>query len=165
MQSPRQDIKRTFLGGIIMSNQNFDERQKLIRYKIISVAYFILIGYLFIVCELSIFIDIKFASLADIVITGIALSGTFLTVMMIFKDCYLGRFESKKLITAGMIFFILLIIYNVKTLIEKDGIISNGKLNDNYIMFCVSFMWGIISISFFIKEILNRKKAKTSKEE
>ena len=148
-----------------MNNDSFDERQKLIRYKIFSSMYFVLIVYFLIWGTIDVFIDIKFATMFQIIMTGITLTGTVSVILMIFKECYLGRFDSKKLMTACMLCFILLIVYNVKTLIEKGGIVSNGKLNDNYIMFCISFMWGVITLSFFIKEISNHKKSKTSKEE
>lgn len=147
-----------------MTNNNYDERQKQMRHSIFTAMYFALIGY---ICLFSItgnFLS-PFISFRDIIMTGVLLTTTLSIVLMIFKNCYLGRFDSKKLMAVCMLFFILLIVYNVKTLIEKGGIISNGKLNDNYFMFCFSFMWGIISISFFIKEILNRKKAKAETEE
>ena len=146
-----------------MNNDNFDERQKQMRHSIFTVMYFVLL------CYMGFFLTVgdcfeSFISLRDLMFTGIILTTTIDIVLMIFKDCYFRRCETKNSIRICFIGWIVIIFLNTSALI-KQGIITNGKLNHNFPSFCFTIMWTIISLSFFIKEILNRKKAKTSKEE
>lgn len=145
-----------------MNNNNFDERQKQMRHSIFAIMFFALTGY---ICFFLIF-DYLFESLIsfrDLMFTGIILTTTVGIVLMIFKDCYFKRYETKKSIRFCFLVWIFVLFINIRVLIKK-GITLDDNLNDSYLFLCITIMWTAILISYIIKELIDRKKDKSEEE-
>ncbi len=144
-----------------MNNDNFDERQKQMRHSIFAIMFFALTGY---ICFFLIFDDLfeSLISFRDLMFTGIILTTTVGIVLMIFKECYFRRCETKNSIRICFIAWVVIIVINIVTFIGR-GFIKDGKIN-GYSIFCTTIMWTAILISYIIKELIDRKKDKSEEE-
>ncbi len=145
-----------------MNNDNFDERQKQMRHSIFTVMYFILLCYIVFFLIVGNCFE-SFISFRDLMFTGIILTATIGIVLMIFKECYFRRCETKNSIRICFIAWVVIIVINIVTFIGR-GFIKDGKIN-GYSIFCTTIMWTAILISYIIKGLINHSKAKAEIEE
>ena len=161
------DIVMTFLVSTISLTffVPYDEMQQQKRNKIFSAMFFVLIMYFFTWLLIDVAFSTDFFSSKHVIYYGIMGVISLCMVLLIFNDCFIKRTTQSSLAGLYALFGIVACSCVMFSLLTLAISTITGSFIDNIFSSLLLPFSTIISLSFFIKELLNHKKTKAETEE